>query len=516
MWTTVNGTFKACASCHGNPPALNATTHHPANPSCATCHGAGYTSTTVAAATHVNGTVNLSRTGCTLCHGDLAQTGVAATSAASAPGFNATSADSTGATAATVAGVGAHAAHLEGTRWRGTALACNECHTVPAAADVAHATGTGTGGARATVIFGTLARTGGITTATYAGSTTAANGTAAGTCSNTYCHGNFAGSGATGAISWTGGVAAASCGTCHGSPPPAPHVQNSACGSCHSGYTATSVNAATHINGTVEVNGASCTTCHGTAGVNAAPPVDSTGGSATTLVSVGAHQAHVASTLRPAIACTECHGAASAGYTTAHSDGIVQTSFGTLSNQGTTTVWTRASGTCASNYCHGGTTAVAGGTGTTPVWTTVNGTFKACASCHGDPPALNATTHHPRNTACGACHGTGYTATTVVQGTHVDGTVNLSRTGCTLCHGDLAQTGVAATRRPRHLASTPPPPIAPARPPRRWRASAPTRRTSWAPAGAAPRSPATSVTPFPRRPTSPTRPARAPAALAPR
>ena len=618
VWTTVNGTFKACASCHGNPPALNATTHHPANPSCATCHGAGYTSTTVAAATHVNGTVNLSRTGCTLCHGDLAQTGVAATSAASAPGFNATSADSTGATAATVAGVGAHAAHLVGTRWRGTALACNECHTVPAAADVAHATGTGTGGARATVIFGTLARTGGITTATYAGSTTAANGTAAGTCSNTYCHGNFAGSGATGAISWTGGVAAASCGTCHGSPPPAPHVQNSACGSCHTGYTSTTVNATAHLNGVVNVttmtctschgdtlrtgtdpniaamppvgtagetlttqpavgahlahltagalarafactdchnpplstnhatgtttfswsvlagggavtynftnqtcsstychgnfaggnaanapswiagtatvacgschgtpgvtgapplphsqnaacgschvgytattvnttnhvNGIvdvvaqTCTTCHGTAGVNAAPPVSTTGGSATTLVSVGAHQAHVASTLRPAIACTECHGAASAGYTTTHADGTVQTSFGTLSNQGTTTVWTRASGTCASNYCHGGTTAVAGGTGTTPVWTTVNGTFKACASCHGNPPALNATTHHPANPSCATCHGAGYTSTTVAAATHVNGTVNLSRTGCTLCHGDLAQTGVAAT-----------------------------------------------------------------------
>ena len=445
VWTTVNGTFKACASCHGNPPALNATTHHPANPSCATCHGAGYTSTTVAAATHVNGTVNLSRTGCTLCHGDLAQTGVAATSAASAPGFNATSADSTGATAATVAGVGAHAAHLVGTRWRGTALACNECHTVPAAADVAHATGTGTGGARATVIFGTLARTGGITTATYAGSTTAANGTAAGTCSNTYCHGNFAGSGATGAISWTGGVAAASCGTCHGSPPPAPHVQNSACGSCHTGYTSTTVNAAAHINGVVDVTTMTCTSCHGAAGVNSAPPVSTTGGSATTLVSVGAHQAHVASTLRPAIACTECHGAASATYTTTHADGTVQTSFGTLSNQGTTTVWTRASGTCASNYCHGGTTAVAGGTGTTPVWTTVNGTFRACASCHGNPPALNATTHHPANPSCATCHGAGYTSTTVAAATHVNGTVNLSRTGCTLCHGDLAQTGVAAT-----------------------------------------------------------------------
>ena len=74
---------------------------------------------------------------------------------------------------------------------RATALACSECHTVPASGDVAHATGTGTGGARATVAFGTLARTGGITTAAYAGSTTAAGANGAGTCSNVYCHGNF-------------------------------------------------------------------------------------------------------------------------------------------------------------------------------------------------------------------------------------------------------------------------------------------------------------------------------------
>ena len=138
-------------------PRAHRRTHHPANATCATCHGAGNTATTVVAATHVDGTVNLSRSGCTLCHGDLTQTAVAATSNASAPGFNATAADTTGATAATAAAVGAHAAHLVGTRWRSTPLACSECHTVPGTGDVAHATGVGTGGARATVAFGTLA-----------------------------------------------------------------------------------------------------------------------------------------------------------------------------------------------------------------------------------------------------------------------------------------------------------------------------------------------------------------------
>ena len=227
----------SCTSCHGAPPALTAASHHPANTNCATCHGAGNTATTVVAATHVDGTVNLSRTGCTLCHGDLTQTAVAATSNASAPGFNAAAADTTGATAATAAAVGAHAAHLNGTRWRATALACNECHTVPGAGDVAHATGVGSGGARAVIAFGTLARTGGITTAAYAGSTTGTGANGAGTCSNVYCHGNFQNGATTLAPSWLGGVAAAACGTCHGTPPGGTHPANSACQNCHTGYT---------------------------------------------------------------------------------------------------------------------------------------------------------------------------------------------------------------------------------------------------------------------------------------
>ena len=79
---------------------------------------------------------------------------------------------------------------------------------------------------------------------------------------------------------------------------------------------------------------------------------------------------------------------------------------------------------CNSTYCHGNFPG-GNGVGASPAWTT-SGTL-GCASCHGAPPPLSATTHHPGNTNCGACHGTGYASTTVVQATHVDGTVNLSR-----------------------------------------------------------------------------------------
>ena len=277
----------SCTSCHGNPPALSATTHHPANTACASCHGTGYTATTVVAATHVDGTVNLSRTGCTLCHGDLTQTAVAATSGASAPGFNASSADTTGATAATAAAVGAHGKHLTGTSLRSVAISCGDCHLVPGSGDVAHATGAGTGGARATVAFSGLATTGGITTAAYAGSTTGTGGTAAGNCSNTYCHGNFKNGATTATLSWLGGAAAVACGSCHGLPPGGTHPANANCSSCHTGYTATTVNTAVHLNGAIDVVNLTCTSCHGSAArvsvagadLNqaAAPPVDTSG-----------------------------------------------------------------------------------------------------------------------------------------------------------------------------------------------------------------------------------------------
>jgi hypothetical protein len=43
-----------------------------------------------------------------------------------------------------------------------------------------------------------------------------------------------------------------SCDACHGMPPAAPHVARSDCDTCHPGYTATSVDPALHMNGTVD------------------------------------------------------------------------------------------------------------------------------------------------------------------------------------------------------------------------------------------------------------------------
>jgi hypothetical protein len=66
-----------CGSCHAIPPASGHHSTH-SNRSCATCHGTGYSSTTVNAATHNNGVKNIvttigwnatNRTCSNSCHG---------------------------------------------------------------------------------------------------------------------------------------------------------------------------------------------------------------------------------------------------------------------------------------------------------------------------------------------------------------------------------------------------------------------------------------------------------------
>jgi predicted phage tail protein len=70
---------QTCGSCHAIPPAVGAHAIHSFT-SCATCHGTGYSSTTTNAATHMNGTNDVSisiwnattRTCASSCHGSRA------------------------------------------------------------------------------------------------------------------------------------------------------------------------------------------------------------------------------------------------------------------------------------------------------------------------------------------------------------------------------------------------------------------------------------------------------------
>jgi DnaJ-class molecular chaperone len=60
--TTPPATPPACGSCHAIPPATGKHAFHSTRATCATCHGSGYSTTAVNAATHNNGVKNLTTT----------------------------------------------------------------------------------------------------------------------------------------------------------------------------------------------------------------------------------------------------------------------------------------------------------------------------------------------------------------------------------------------------------------------------------------------------------------------
>ncbi len=309
---TWNGTAP-CGSCHKNSNGTSAAPvfPHPARASdltgstCNKCHPT--TSGPSTWSTHIDGTLNQTTYGCSQCHGALSTVspGVpASTPTEAAPGASASgSFDVTGVSTNGIGAVGAHLSHLKKTNLAQTAIVCNECHVVPAAGDVSHGTGTGTGNARATLSWGPLA-TGtiqGWTTKapTYTGSNTALNGpnygTTGGTCGTVFCHGAFPNGNNSGAgisQSWNGtfssvttlctqlpcASSALTCLSCHsntsGGPQPIPPHQttDTACGGCHGNaytWTGTSgtVDRALHMNGKVDGGGGgpNCLGCHNSA-----------------------------------------------------------------------------------------------------------------------------------------------------------------------------------------------------------------------------------------------------------
>ncbi|HEY6002086.1 MAG TPA: CxxxxCH/CxxCH domain-containing protein, partial [Anaeromyxobacter sp.] len=417
VWTLVNGSQVACGACHGTPPPEP----HAPRSDCGSCH-AGYTSSQVNLATHLDGVLDVSAVRCSSCHGDPTR---AIAAIQPAPPI-----DTHALTSPADRGVGAHMKHLVDGVLR-KAVACEECHVVPTV--MKHATGT------VDVTFGQLAST---------ASTPIWNTTAL-TCSGVYCHGATLQGGTLAAPKWTtvDGTQTA-CGACHGIPPPAPHVQDQRCGGCHAGYTATSVAIATHVDGTVQATG-SCTSCHGDearpAAIAPAPPRDTSGNVATTAVGVGAHQSHLAGVaLRAPLSCSECHPAVDAA---THPNGVLAIAFGPLARTGgAVPAWKASSSSCASTYCHGAT--LLGGALAEPVWTRVDGTQIACTSCHGIPPPSNAHAGMTAATACGTCHP-GYTSASVDPAHHVDGIIDAAGTSCTSCHGDANRTAAIAPAPPK-------------------------------------------------------------------
>jgi predicted CxxxxCH...CXXCH cytochrome family protein len=190
-----------------------------------------------------------------------------------------------------------------------------------------------------------------------------------------------------------------------------------------------------------------CSFCHGdrtqkagyAGGANplpSAPPDDVAGRlSGTNGSATGAHAIHLqGSSLASPFACGQCHvvpvapavhGVGDIRLTALHVNGNVALAFGSLAG-GAAATWNATQHRC-STYCHGST--LDGGGVKTPTWTQSDGTATACNACHGAPPP----SPHPSGTQCGVCHP-GYTSTSVVATTHVNGVLDVIGQGCGTCH----------------------------------------------------------------------------------
>ncbi|HEY3359814.1 MAG TPA: hypothetical protein VGQ83_41575 [Polyangia bacterium] len=393
-WTAVGQGQGACGSCHGLPPTNPG---HPKSGECWRCHPDVDESLTITDLNlHMNGTVDVisGLAQCDSCHGSAANP---------APPV-----DTEGRSDTTLRSVGAHQAHVtEGPVAR--AFACTACHPMPDPDQpFVHIDGL------VALVWGDLAQADGASPS-FDGAR----------CSN-YCHGQTLTGGGTTAPQWTmvNGTQAA-CGTCHGLPPAAPHPQSTRCSLCHPTVDANLafVQKDLHVNGTPDlITDTSCNHCHGSAD-NPAPPVDTHGRSDTTLVSVGAHQSHLApdpsTAISAPVACAACHPVPDASEVFTHVNGTVALVFGTLANaHGAAATF---DGTTCSNYCHGQT--LSAGTNPTPQWNVVNGTEAVCGSCHGLPPTANG---HPARTDCEACHGSVAGSGLTIQNPakHINGTID--------------------------------------------------------------------------------------------
>lgn len=201
--TAVKG-LGGCTPCHGTD-----LTGGTARVSCEQCHG-GW------------------KTNCTFCHGGT-------DNSSGAPPR-----DVAGRTDTAEVTVGAHRSHVSAPHKLSKQLGCGECHPLPVPADALASGHVRPGPAPVTA---------------------AGWNRSAATCS-VYCHGSFPGGNETNAPTWTQvGQGQALCGACHGVPPAdgpsrpgKSHHSWEACSACHgSGYSTSQVNAATHVNKSVEV-----------------------------------------------------------------------------------------------------------------------------------------------------------------------------------------------------------------------------------------------------------------------
>jgi predicted CxxxxCH...CXXCH cytochrome family protein len=332
----------------------------------------------VAPALHVDGKVQYRAGECRLCHGN-----------ADSP---APPRDVAGEVATSAIGVGAHQAHLTG-GVSGRPLECNECHRVPEQLDEP----THADGLPAEVVLSGVARN---------GERLPAWDRASATCSDSWCHAPSVGSRRPSPV-WTE-PSRLGCGSCHGTPPPAPHPQLADCAQCHADVVAADnqhiIDRARHVDGNVDVSfDQGCGSCHGSP-QTPAPPRDVSGNTATRAAGVGAHAAHVLGTGGSRkVACETCHIVPESVLAAGHLDTELPAEV--VFSADAAAPGTQASyvgGSCQQTSCHGAVLPsghASGGSNTAPLWT--SGGQATCGSCHGLPPPAP----HPNPTyPCHDCH----------------------------------------------------------------------------------------------------------------
>lgn len=182
------------------------------------------------------------------------------------------------------------------------------------------------------------------------------------------------------------------------------------------------------VQGVVGSSGTGCVTCHGGMdNLTGAPPVDVEG--LTSSAAVGAHTAH----LDAGVACASCHAPvnlADANFPN-HRNGVVDVAFsGAAIDPGSaaTPVFTAATYTCSSVYCHSASTIPGADRGTGPLapqWNAPKGSITGCGACHLAPSAMHG--GGLTTAQCAGCHPATITAsgTLVAGGSHLNGTVDV-------------------------------------------------------------------------------------------
>lgn len=226
-----------------------------------------------------------------------------------------------------------------------------------------------------------------------------------------------------GRIFWENGWDFSDCRKCHGDDF-AGGVVGFSCNNCHTSGIG------------------SCTTCHGDPETNLAyPPKDILNHTDSTLISIGAHEAHMESELTN-VSCRECHTVPGSYLDVGHlgADNIAEIEFGVIATDSSalSPTWTRSPATCENVYCHGAFTFLKSesenqwgygdetiaGNDSSVVWTAPGSA--ECGTCHALPPNGHIGDYTP--TQCYSCHGSviDENGNIIDKTKHINGQINLN------------------------------------------------------------------------------------------